>query len=57
MRTFMVDDKSTRLLTPKEAAAYLTISTRTLHRLIKAGKIRAIRLGRQVRLHPDDLPR
>ena len=36
-----------------DAAAYLTISPRHLHRLLEAGKVRSVRLGRR-RLIPDD---
>lgn len=35
------------------AAAFLTVSTRHLHRLLDAGKVRSVRLGRR-RLIPDD---
>lgn len=35
-----------------DAAAFLTISPRHLHRLLDAGKLRSIRLGRR-RLIPD----
>ncbi|MBX9625634.1 MAG: excisionase family DNA-binding protein [Gemmataceae bacterium] len=36
-----------------EAAAFLTVSPRHLSRLIDAGKVRSVRLGRR-RLVPDD---
>ena len=35
-----------------DAAAFLTISQRHLHRLLDAGKVRSVRLGRR-RLIPD----
>ena len=35
-----------------DAAAFLTISGRHLHRLLDAGKVRSVRLGRR-RLIPD----
>ncbi len=45
------------LLTPTEVAKLLKVSPRTLHRLIGAGKLPIVRVGRQVRIHPDDLAR
>lgn len=43
------------LLTPKEAAASLAISERTLWQLTSEGRIAAIRFGRAVRYDPADL--
>jgi excisionase family DNA binding protein len=43
------------LLSPREAAAALSISERTLWALTKAGRIRAVRIGRSVRYHVADL--
>lgn len=48
------DDKK-RLLKPDEAADRLAISTRTLYRLVAAGVLTPIRLGRSVRFDPADL--
>jgi excisionase family DNA binding protein len=36
----------------RDAAAFLTVSARHLHRLIDAGKVRSVRLGRR-KLVPD----
>lgn len=38
------------LLTMKEAAAYLRVSTRTVQRRIKDGHLQAVRMGRCVRI-------
>jgi excisionase family DNA binding protein len=38
-----------------EVAAILGVSARTVRRLIAAGELLACRLGRLVRVHPDDL--
>lgn len=44
------------LLTPKEAAAHLKVSTRTLSRITDAGKLKAIHLTPQTpRYAPADL--
>lgn len=43
------------LLTTKEAARYLSISTRTLRELRKKGAIKAVRLGAQYRFRPETL--
>ncbi len=45
------------LLTRTEAAELLKVSPRTLHRLSNAGTLPIVRIGRQVRIHPDDLAR
>ena len=45
----------TQLLTVAEVAAYARVSTRTVYRAIWAGKLRASRSGRQLRIHPDDV--
>lgn len=44
-----------KLLTPKEAAALLSISERTLWTLTNNGEIPAVRIGRSVRYDPADL--
>lgn len=43
------------LLKTKEAARYLSISTRTLRELRKKGAIKAVRLGAQYRFRPETL--
>lgn len=44
-----------RLLTPKEAAAYLNIGERTLWTITAEGTIPSIKLGRSVRYDRNDL--
>lgn len=44
-----------RLLTARQAAAMLAISTRKLWELANRGEIPCIRIGRAVRYAPDDL--
>lgn len=43
------------LLTKADVAACLKISKPTVHRLIAAGRLRVVRVGRSVRVSPDDL--
>lgn len=45
------------LLTVGEVAAELRVSTSTVHRLIKRGRLRAHALGAQYRITQDDLER
>ena len=42
-------------LTTEEVLEYLQVNLRTVYRLIKAGKIPAVRVGRQWRFRRDDL--
>jgi excisionase family DNA binding protein len=44
---------TTRLLTAKDVAEALQLSTRTVRRMIAAKQIPIIRLGRSVRVHPS----
>jgi excisionase family DNA binding protein len=44
-----------RLLLIGQVAEGLGVSTRTVRRLIAKGELVACRLGRAVRIHPDDL--
>ncbi len=44
-----VGDREPSLLTSTEAARHLRISSRTLRRMVKSGKLTAIRIGRQLR--------
>lgn len=46
---------ATKLLTVIEIASMLNISPRTLRRRIKDKTLPAVRIGRLVRIHPDDL--
>jgi excisionase family DNA binding protein len=45
------------LVTPREAAALLSISERTLWSMTKTGEISVVRIGRTVRYDPHDLRR
>ena len=45
----------TRLLTPKEAANFLAISTRTLSRIVKQGELPVVRVGGSNRFTMPDL--
>ena len=44
-----------RLLTPKEAAGFLAISTRTLSRIVKQGELPVVRVGGSNRFTMPDL--
>lgn len=44
-----------RLLSVRDAAAYAKVSTQTVRRLIKAGKLKTYRMGRQIRIDESDL--
>lgn len=46
-----------RLLTTEAAAERLSISERTLRREIAAGRLSVVRIGRSVRICPDDIAR
>lgn len=48
----MIDDA---FLTTEEVLAYLQVNLRTVYRLIKAGRIPAVRVGRQWRFRKSDL--
>jgi excisionase family DNA binding protein len=43
------------LLGPADAAAWLTVSTRTLRRLVAEGRLPVVRIGRTVRFKRSDL--
>ena len=45
----------TRLLTPKEAAGFLAISTRTLSRIVKQGELPVVRVSGSNRFTMPDL--
>jgi len=45
------------LLTVDDVAAYLRVSTKTVRRQIAAGHISAIRLGRLIRVSPEEVMR
>ena len=44
-----------RVYTTEEALEVLKVTTRTLYRYIKAGQIKAVRLGREYRITEDAL--
>ena len=48
----MIDET---FLTTDEVLAYLQVNLRTVYRLIKAGKLPAVRVGRQWRFRKGDL--
>lgn len=50
-------DAGDRLLTVREVAAVMRVSTMTVYRLIKAGALHAIRVGRSFRIRRSDLNR
>lgn len=50
-----VDRRSALLLTVTEVAAELRVSTMTVYRLIAAGDLPALRVGRSYRIRHDDL--
>jgi len=51
--TFALPDRG--LLTVREVAAAMRVSTMTVYRLIKAGEMRAIRVGEHFRIRESDL--
>ncbi len=46
-----------RFLTAAEVAALLRVSTMTVYRLIKAGQLAAVRVGKSYRVREDDVDR
>ena len=46
-----------RFLTVAEVAAQLRVSNMTVYRLIKAGELGALRVGKSYRLRADDIDR
>src|SRR4249920_2174201 len=51
----MVDGRDEGFLTTEEVLDYLHVNLRTVYRLIKAGKIPAVRVGRQWRFRKHDI--
>ena len=45
----------TRFLTPAEVAEQLRVSSMTVYRLIKAGELRAARIGKSYRISEEDV--
>jgi excisionase family DNA binding protein len=54
-RSHQGDPTSRPMLTRDSAATYLAISTRTLDRLVQAGKLRAYRIGGHRRFRIEDI--
>lgn len=48
-------DNGTAFLTIDEVLNYLKVKSRTIYRLIKAGELPAVRVGRQWRIRRSDL--
>ena len=46
---------ATRFMTVAEVATLMRVSTMTVYRLIKAGDIPAVRVGKSYRLREDDV--
>ncbi len=46
-----------RFLTVAEVASQLRVSTMTVYRLIKAGQLAAVRVGKSYRVREDDVDR
>jgi len=44
-----------RLLTPSEVAAVLRVSPMTVYRMVRGGAVRALRVGRQLRIPAEDV--
>jgi excisionase family DNA binding protein len=51
------DRLSSGLLTLQDVAVFLQVSTRTVRRLVDRGELTAFRIGRSVRVRPEDLRR
>ena len=51
----MSSHKAVRLMTPDEAASFLSVSTRTLKRLVAEGTLGAIKIRGSMRFKLEDL--
>jgi excisionase family DNA binding protein len=51
----MTSSKPVRLLTPDEAAQFLSVSQRTVKRLVADGSLRAYKIRRSMRFRLEDL--
>ncbi len=49
------DQARPRLLTVQEVADQLRVSTMTVYRLVKAGELRALQIGKSYRLREEDV--
>lgn len=57
MTTQQIDTTQTRFMTVGEVATELRVSSMTVYRLINAGQLPAVRIGRSFRVRPEDLDR
>ncbi len=55
MKTDLGDQHNNHLLTLEQVADYLSVSSRTVRRLIDDKQLRCIQVGRQKRFDPKDL--
>lgn len=55
MKLTKSDPTSAMYLTVREVAAVLRVSNMTVYRLINAGELPALRVGKSLRLRKDDL--
>ncbi|HVX22568.1 MAG TPA: helix-turn-helix domain-containing protein [Acidimicrobiales bacterium] len=55
--TKRLDSTHTRFMTVGEVAAVLRVSNMTVYRLINAGDLAAVRIGRSFRVREEDLDR
>jgi excisionase family DNA binding protein len=53
----MASEGRARFMTVAEVATLMRISTMTVYRLIKAGDIAAVRVGKSYRIREDDVDR
>ena len=51
----MTSSKPVRLLTPDKAAQFLSVSQRTVKRLVAEGRLRAYKIRRSMRFKLEDL--
>ena len=51
----MTSQRPVRLLTPKEAADFLSVSPRTIKRLVSEGDLTAVRVRKSMRFRLQDL--
>lgn len=55
MKPNLSDRATTYLLTLEQVAQYLTVSSRTVRRMIDNKELRCVQVGRQKRIDPKDL--
>ncbi|HMQ28442.1 MAG TPA: helix-turn-helix domain-containing protein [Acidimicrobiales bacterium] len=55
MKPLSQSNARSRLLTVAEVASLMRVSTMTVYRLIKAGDLAAIRVGKSYRIKEDDV--